>query len=1061
MLERTAGCLETGSLRRLLPGSKKSLKSRRMLHSTFWNHGAGELELSPVWTALIRGHEVTVDNQDEKTSKHNSPNASGLFLDFLYPSGAVKLVRQCSSWGSERQETRRLRPGARRFEHRLYTSLAQDARKLSIVPDSDTKSEKSQVVVTGVDTEAALDQSSLAESPQQSLEELLGTQRSNDYEEAWRQYKLRDSNQQIQIAPQLLKYLSKSSREIDSIRTLSIFNIITTSTDADAATDAEIYQAILNSSLQVGNVAQAIEMHKEIVTRFEVPLGSDTLLAFLIDHASWELAFEAWGRFQGRNKERTFQYNVWGVLDKSESLQQKAVELAEYEKKNNLMRIKTTGTDMSRFVSQVIVRALIPKSKKAHFQSSSFLFLLDTLNRLEADTPQIYDRAIEELVEQNRPKLAMECYRQYRQRTSRSVSRSVLHAVLNISCRNHSDIDIQQVLEDWYRFYGKPSRRAIRLCIREFASRGDVTTVKSLFSQHFPELKERRGLADDIAPLLHVHAKRGDLTEVIAIFDNMEATYGTKPNLRCFNILLNSYCRAHDFDGAFSRFETMVDDGLKPDHYTFGTLMAMCVTRGDLPEIMELYQMAESQGVQRSVPMIDCIVLGHLQDGHLTQAERICEDALTMKLDPPLTRMWNYLLTTYAMRRDLENVNRILNRMKKAEIVYDGLTYSALMQALSMIKQPDRAYDILKNVMPEAGLKATAFHYAVVMGGFLATNQINMVFQVYQRMLKNGVGNTVSTRLMAIKASAIQDQQMAANYETELSTAYSLFYEAFTRSDYQEFIDNNKKGVGREAVDVSFSSIYYDFLIFVYGQRGAFHRVKELYQQYKGNSLDNRKELIPRKILNALITSDFNEGNHEAVQQCWDMAFLHAKIRGKPIRARENASETKVLPLHALALSKPLQVYMRSLAIQKKSLQLEQTIKDVQAAGFELDNKNWNTYIQLLTRSYRHKLAFELCEEKLIGGWTGWARIRWQEPRRNRLPLKVRYWKRDQRSLRPIFHTFLHLARAMLDLEDAAIYSRTAWLVLKDLEKSCPRTIHAIRTMQRMDSELEREILQY
>jgi pentatricopeptide repeat-containing protein PET309 len=86
MLERTAGCLETGSLRRLLPGSQRPLKSRRMLHSAFWSHGAIDLEHSPLWKALIRGPDIVVDDNDEKSTKSISSTSAGGFLDFLYPS---------------------------------------------------------------------------------------------------------------------------------------------------------------------------------------------------------------------------------------------------------------------------------------------------------------------------------------------------------------------------------------------------------------------------------------------------------------------------------------------------------------------------------------------------------------------------------------------------------------------------------------------------------------------------------------------------------------------------------------------------------------------------------------------------------------------------------------------------------------------------------------------------------------------------------------------------------------------------------------------------------------
>ena len=47
--------------------------------------------------------------------------------------------------------------------------------------------------------------------------------------------------------------------------------------------------------------------------------------------------------------------------------------------------------------------------------------------------------------------------------------------------------------------------------------------------------------ADDIAPLLDVHSRRGELSEVIKIFNGIEETYGVQPSIKCWNILINAY----------------------------------------------------------------------------------------------------------------------------------------------------------------------------------------------------------------------------------------------------------------------------------------------------------------------------------------------------------------------------------------------------------------------------------------------------------------------------------------------------------------------------------------
>jgi pentatricopeptide repeat-containing protein PET309 len=201
--------------------------------------------------------------------------------------------------------------------------------------------------------------------------------------------------------------------------------------------------------------------------------------------------------------------------------------------------------------------------------------------------------------------------------------------------------------------------------------------------------------------------------------------------------------------------------------------------------------------------------------------------------------------------------------------------------------------------------------------------------------------------------------------------------------------------------------------------------------------------------------------DYESVQQLWELAFEKAKKQGQPFQVQEPPKGHKILPLHQQVLTIPLSIQMRSLERQQKTDQLYRTITRVEKAGFILDNKNWNIYIQCLARLHRYKEAFDLCELRLMSGWTGWARIRWTKPERNRLSFELRHMRKNKKPilLRPFHGTFLQLGRAYMDLQETAMESQSAWDLRDYLERKCRMTLHALRTMERADDDLEREIL--
>ncbi|KAE9363471.1 hypothetical protein N431DRAFT_389373 [Stipitochalara longipes BDJ] len=1078
MLERTAGCLESGSLRRLLPSSKKSLKSRRTLHSSFWHHGAGDLELSPLWAALVRATQPA--NQNTEIPQKSSTSQSAMLLDFLYPASTINFLRQYSSWGVDRQDGRWGRSGLGKLGYRQYTSSAKDTsstgrtRKEEVTQDQEPHAQDGNLKL---------------------LYERMGLTKSYDYEEAWRQYMLLDGVDQQLLRTPLMQYLTKSDRIVDAERITELFEMV-----RQQYRGPIVYQVTIRAHLKLRNLADAMQLHQIAYDTLGSPAGSAELLAHFMQNSSWWRAFSFWTDYQERGKEGQFgQYDLFELVVAMPNLGDQAIELAEYVSR----RIQKASPDsngddseLKEFASTLIRRTL---NTVDAFSPSSFSTLLEFLRLWQVDDPFVYEEAIATLLALNQTRMVVNCYRLARQGKGAQLSVQTLHKILKILCDHHSILGMQQVLDDFFKFHSRPTAWAYKLCMKEFASQGDATTVHALFKQFISRREEDRTIypvrgsnvdspldsADEIAPLLQVHAKRGEIAKAVAIFNQIEEVYNLQPTLLCWNILLNAYGKVQDTKSAYEYFERLLESPqVLPDDYTFGTMMGICASRGDLERTIELYMLADKLKIQKSEAMIDSLVSAYISDGDLQQAERLCEDAVHMELKGPgtRTRMWNYLLVAYATRRDLNNVNRILQRMAEADVDYDEYTYSALMQALCMVKQPDKAYDILREVMVEAGVQATAFHYAVVMGGFLATGESRKVFAVQNRLMRRNVRGTTSSTLMVLKAQIAEDlaRLREGSEEEILHRAKQMFQEVVATIDPQDVSRGPRKGHSRLAIDVAHTSAFYSYVMFILGQREEFETVNKLYDEFKRTVPESKRIKPPIPVLSALMSAKLQERKFKAVEECWNLILNQAMEEGltRPLPAKtfgnalpepeerpssmddvQRCEAEKVIPAHHLDLADSLVVYLRSLVIQNKIQQMTETVKDVLDRGFVLDAHTWNKYVQFLARKHEYDLAFRTCEEKLMPGWTGWTKIRWQLPVRNRLPIELRRARQWPTHLRPVYYTMLYLAREYIELQDSAAESPAYEYILSDLERDYPKTIKAIKTMPRTDNEEERSIL--
>lgn len=1001
------------------------------------------MKLSP-WNSFFHGTFI-VDEDRKMSLKQRVDVAKGLFLDFLYPAGALRFPRQRSSRRSDRQKNQRLYTRLSGLGQRFYVSLADEPDRIAAEMGCEIHESDAISSIQARPTKILRD-------PHTSLEGLFNSESKNDYEEAWRLYELCNGKQRQQSLSQLLAYLSTSHHFLNAERCAHLFQSICEIAGPDD------FRIAIQAYLRLGDVSQAMYLHQKSLEKHKIQSGSDILLAQVVESSQWLPAFIIWSNFDVYGASPS--YSIWDSVVRLPNILEKVLELDAFVD-SELEKLEITpASRILEFASTMVECVIFEKARKERGNSIELTEYVTILKRWMSDLPSRYEGFIQELILRGNDRLAISFYRQYRRNIQGQISSDLLQKLLKLFCQHHALFGIKQVLNDFFRYHGGLSRSAYTMCINEFARQGNVNVVKTLFSEYWGQIKSTAGQNPnhrpmDIVPLLHVHAKRGELAEVIKIFHNIEKDFGIKPDTCCWNVLINAYGKIHDVSGAFDAFQKMQQSSVRPNTFTFGTLMGIATTRGDFKTTLELYNLAKSQGVYISTAIVDCLVLGYIQHDRLLQAERVCEDALKMDLKTPRTRMWNCLLTAYALRRDLDSVDRLLYRMRINGVQYDAFTYSALMKSLTAAHQPDRAYSILKKEMPRVGVKVTSVHYAIVMAGFIETGQLEKVLQVQNRMLSRYIKQSTSTRLLVLKARVKATLLSPDPQDVKLEKVERYMQETYSMSTAEDAVEPVRTGIGRPSPDIA-HYVYFDFLMSTYAKLNAFDRVQKLYQQYCETVPKNRLGELPLGILVSLMASCVEEGDYDAVQKCWELAFQQARKHGRPLGASKDGP---VLHMHRYSLSDAISVQIASLSHQGRLNEVGRTINEIMAAGFLLGQKNWNVYVQILTKNRKYSQAFELCESILMPNWTGWARVRWTGPVRNRLPMDLRLLKKRKDFLRPQFYTLLHLAKAYNDLRNSEAESHNTKLLLARLKRECPKTFHAIQTMRKADDLMERSIL--
>ena len=1117
MLERATACLETGGRRLLLHKPPRSLRSHRSLHSAFWCHGAGDIDLPSWWMFLLQQPPEETFSVPTRATKRSRDRGSlqlfgGGFLDFLYPAKTLALLHKYASKDSAylRSRTQKLsRPytsaaagppldNKRDGEHNETPNPALDLESGG-APTIDALSKDEMEKVRDIDAVQVEQVSSLplqvlgtnplAGSIRQNTEQLVADSGvstlsqsatlTGEYNQAWEKYKELQRQSADGPSDELSSLLEElrvrgSILKVDRCRRiLALFDTIPLEKRRSVH-----YDSAIQAALHVDKLETAVALHREALSRLQGSFGTSSLLRYAVEHGNLQVAVATWDGYWQEKQLYFGRPDLWKDVDLMdlELLMDKALAVANLAIETTEATGWADNAKTREFASQLIIRAFSRYDTPFVLAMQEDLFT--KLLSLTEPTIEYFRIAITQLLSVKQldcTHAAIRLYHKLRKIQGLIPSPNLIEDIMVKMTEVHS-FEVLAVFDDYRQFHKVPSKRAFRLTTVEMALQGNAQAVHSLFGEYISHF----GTPTDpklYLQLLYVYFRRAEVGKVIKMFNKLTPSFGFTPTLACWNIVIAAHSRVSDVEGALHWYNKLLESDLKPDAFTLTTLMSMYANRGDIEPIEDLLRHCEEQNIERTIPMVDALVLAHINNDELDQAERLVEQALTMSQDGRRTRMWNTLLNAYALRRDLEKVTHLHNRMQEAQIRSDGITYSALMQSLCISHQPLAAYKILRIVMPREKVRVTALHYAVVMGGLLATGEYDKVFRVYNRMLRKEINPSFNTQNLLIKAASFLDlKEDKGDKSTSIERAEGLLDQIVESIDPSDIAAKEPiKGIGFQRLDEAYSAAHFEYLIFLYGQRKAFHKVAELYDKYAATTIELRKRLDiagtekaqgdmvvspPTKMLSALMVAHIRSKDYEEVERCWYLAMEKAEPLARRSKRTDLSQPGWVLPSRRNILNLPLFHYMKSLVAQGRVNDIQSVIDHLHFCGYALSNKVWNLYVQALARDGQQVKAFHVCEKELMPGWTGWGLSGTQRGIRSKRELRQKQpqaWQPSERM--PTYTTIVYLAGAYIDLRSRYAFAAGHDTTMADLHRTAPKGVRAVNELPRIDDDLQTSVL--
>ncbi|KUI54996.1 Protein Rf1, mitochondrial [Cytospora mali] len=1034
MLERTAASLEPCNFQRVLPPTATSLKSRRRLHTAFWHHGAADIELSNVWQTLVREPLESLNLlATSQSSRTEALTASTFLLDFLYPSGASSLLRKLSPSVLDRYERPRLY--LRGTLSRRFTSSAQQSSPLDGETQSTSAVADAPVGGRATIPEDNFDESFEDEFDDDAIPDMVVHPVSAD------QFASASTSRPYQSPLETLRELLQADDESEFNHVWQLYHI--------KAKNREDRVALRTQFL-------------DYATKYR---SMSQLLALAIKFKKWETFGDIWERFPEAHRDDVKALN-WDHLESILSVDElgSGLKALVFRKRQSSRTIVREDPEFSK---SLLNRMIYPCIRRylLRLDPKTFMPMLKVLK-----DPLLYEDFLAHVRVFKRD-VMVELYTQYRKLPQVKIRGHIMRNMMEHVFYPVDDAaGMEMVRRDWFHRFDKFDIHSYKVCLNFFARRGDVVSVQRLwddFTTHYPNRKSSvDAQRPDFLPLLHVHAVRGELGEVRRIFSTLQSTYGAKLNVICWNVLLNAHAKAGEYDAAVRVF-SVLKEACRPDEYSYGTIMGMAGSRGDLEFTLELYRMAKDDGILPNVAMVDAVVEAYCQNDKYADAENIC--ALTTKANrysrEEHTILWNTLLYHHANRRDLTTVNRLLVEMTERNIPYNSDTYDHLLRGLALCRQPHHALYLLNTAVRDHSFKPTLRHYSLLMSAYLRSGQPPEALRTSTMLRNLGLPRSADVLFRVFQAlgamRSTQEDGDTSKQRTYLLSALRQFRNSIEAGKMPTPVTQYGSAwiqPSRTPDTVGTRTDQASLLIFLFTKMRLITTVQDILALWRSSSPEtSNMQDPPLRLLDALMLSAFYDDNYDEVKNIWQITFDRALQMSRV--SAPGTTRTEPLPSTRYILNNGLKTMQRMYAAQGDADGLREVMSSVLQAGFRPDSKNWNYYIQFLVSMKKFREAFVVCEEQLMPYWMGWMRVRSKvQGVKTQLPLDARRQGSEAKHMRPISYTLITLSKAYMDLEQMAAWSPEADRLLNYIVERCPGVMSAVKTLLRTGTDLERKI---
>ncbi len=278
--------------------------------------------------------------------------------------------------------------------------------------------------------------------------------------------------------------------------------------------------------------------------------------------------------------------------------------------------------------------------------------------------------------------------------------------------------------------------QAIKLCeeINDFTNpvQPDTVTFNILLKGLVFEIRENKDNKEMIEKLL---------AKVKNIFTDLRARGNISPNEITFNTAIDACIESENVDEAWNFFNEMAQCGVKPDLYTYSTLVKGLKQASELSEsnlqkaldILEKINNGECENIHADEILYNSVIDTCIKYNKINIAEKLYNE-MTSKGIFPSTITYSIMIKAHGTAYHLDAALSLYNEMKLSNIRRNDVIYGCLINCCVRCSRLDIMNEMYENMQSD-NIEPNIIIYNTLVKGFNKMKKFNKAFELYEKMI--------------------------------------------------------------------------------------------------------------------------------------------------------------------------------------------------------------------------------------------------------------------------------------------------------------------------------------